>query len=242
MASCLRTSCGCRGDLQGACQDKFLSWPPCLLGRQRERHRRRSPRVGALAALILVVPVWAARRHAQVVGAHLYFATECELPAETAARVLVSGGLTGDGYRGLDSVSLVLTNPTDWRITEITVEFTAIARHETSTNAYALRAMRAVGPGGSANFTARLDDEIADPSAFTWRYIGARGLPPQRDMVSSSVLLYKSEVKVYTTRPWGSSLRRGDGLLASRNEHSQRGFGSVGPVGSPRGAGRRRSA
>ena len=115
----------------------------------------------------------------QVAGTKARIATECDLPQETAVRVVVSGELRGDAYQGLESLSLVLTNPTDWQITEITVELSTSASDPPFTIEYVLRATNAVKPGETATLTATLEEVVPDRRARKWRYLRARGLPPR---------------------------------------------------------------
>lgn len=135
----------------------------------------------ALVAAAVISLSWASERvrgRPQTAAGQLLLGAERDLPLATTALVQVSGGLNGDGYHGLDTLSLVLTNLTDWEITEITIEITAVTRDEPSTKAYALRTMSAVRARGVATLTARLDEAVPDLNSIQWRYLSARGLPP----------------------------------------------------------------
>ena len=134
----------------------------------------------SLAALFLIVLGLiddTALSTSLVAGTQARIAGERRLPPETAGHVVVRGEVAGDAYQGVESISFVLTNATDWYISEITVELSTSASGPPAATAYVLRTTNAVKPGGTARLSARLDDAVSDRSGFRWRYLGARGFP-----------------------------------------------------------------
>lgn len=79
----------------------------------------------------------------------------------------------------MESLALVLTNQTDWQITEIKVELLTSSSEAPSATEYVLRANRAVKPGDTTTLKATLEEAAPDQRARRWRYIGARGFPPR---------------------------------------------------------------